>query len=288
MLLIKNIQMDGRSYVMHTSIFRPGEFFPEHYHEFHEFFLVISGTLEHVFNGKRSLLPSGTLQLIHPEDRHLLRCAPDCPEVRICNCNVNSEEIVKLLAFLSGGHDISLDDCIQNVRLPLDASWKYLVGLTEKAQNMALNPHLRNIVMRHLTSSVFLMLMQRSDYSSPAVPQWLGDSYEAMKWKENYIKGLPRFIQLAARSQEHLCRSMKRFYGISPQEYIQELRLDRAFKLLLSSGGSISKIAYEVGFHNLSYFRRCFQKKFGASPVKFKKMRKSRCGIPSAALKKEN
>ncbi len=284
MLLIRNlVHLNGSSYNMQVSVFRSGEFFPEHYHEFHEFFLVVSGTLEHFLNGKRSLLPTGTVQLIHPGDHHLLRCAPDCPEVRIYNCNVHSEEIVKVLGFLTGGHDFSLDDCVQSVRFPLDAAWKNLVGLAEKAQDKTLNPVLRNSIMRSLTGSAFLMLMQCSDYSSVTVPQWLGDSYEAMRRKENYTKGLPRFIQLAARSQEHLCRSMKRFYGISPQEYVLELRLNEAVHLLLNSGLDISAIAYEAGFNNLSYFRRCFRKKFGAPPVKYKKMRKSRCGVPSAA-----
>lgn len=287
MFLIKTtVLLNASVYNLQQSCYREGEFFPEHCHEFHEFFLVVSGTLEHILNGTRTLLPEGTLQLIHPGDHHLLRCAKGCPEVRIFNCNVHSEEIVKVLSFLSGGHEFSLDDCVQRVHLPPhSAAWNYLTGLAEKGFEKTGNPLLRDSILRHLTGAVFLTLMLRSGHSSTETPQWLADSCEAMKRKENYVEGLPCFLRLAARSQEHLCRSMKRFYGISPQEYILELRLDEAVRLLLNSEMEISAIACEVGFRNLSYFRRCFRKRFYVSPGIYKKMRKSRCGNPSAALK---
>lgn len=126
--------------------------------------------------------------------------------------------------------------------------------------------------------------MQCSDLSNVSVPQWLSDACEAMKQKKNYTEGLPCFIRLSARSQEHLCRSMKRFYGISPQKYILELRLDEALRLLLNTEKEIGTIAWETGFQNLSYFRRCFRKRFNVSPGSCKKIRKSRCGNPSAAF----
>lgn len=280
----------ANNYHIHTSEFRTGEFYPEHWHAFHEFFLVVRGELEHRLNGKRFLLPEGTVQLIHPGDHHELHPAPGCPDVKIYNCNVLSDEIVKVLAFLTGGHDFSLDDCVQSVRLPVDSPiWKYLVAEAGKAHDKTLNQQLRTVIMRHLTETVFLTLMQCSDYSAVAVPQWLGDSCREMRKKENYKLGLSRFIRLAGRSQEHLCRSMRRYYGISPQDYVLELRLDEAVHLLLNSGLDISTTAYGVGFNNLSYFRRCFRKRFGMSPVQYKKMRKSRCGVlpPSAALEKE-
>lgn len=209
------------NYHIHTSEFRTGEFYPEHWHAFHEFFLVVRGELEHRLNGKRFLLPEGTVQLIHPGDRHELHPAPGCPDVKIYNCNVLSDEIIKVLAFLTGGHDFSLDDCVQSVRLPVDSPiWKYLVAEAGKAHDKTLNQQLRTVIMRHLTETVFLTLMQCSDYSAVAVPQWLGDSCREMRKKENYKLGLSRFIRLAGRSQEHLCRSMRRYYGISPQDYV--------------------------------------------------------------------
>lgn len=286
MLLVKNsVHLNTRSYNLQCSIFRNGDFFPEHWHDFHEFFLVVSGTLEHILNGKKTLLPEGTLQLIHPGDHHLLRSAEGCPEVRIYNCNVHSQEIVKVLSFLSGGHDFSLDDCVQRIHLTPDSpTWKYLLSLAEKGFEKIASTSRSETILRHLTGTVFLTLMQCSDLSNVSVPQWLSDACEAMKQKKNYTEGLPCFIRLSARSQEHLCRSMKRFYGISPQKYILELRLDEALRLLLNTEKEIGTIAWETGFQNLSYFRRCFRKRFNVSPGSCKKIRKSRCGNPSAAF----
>jgi AraC-like DNA-binding protein len=45
------------------------------------------------------------------------------------------------------------------------------------------------------------------------------------------------------------------------------LRLRRAAELLPRQGGRrISEIAFECGFNDLSYFNRCFRRRFGLTP----------------------
>ena len=62
------LSMRSGSYNMQTSVFRSGEFFPEHCHDFHEFFLVADGILEHTLNGKisRSVQPSQKVPCVCP------------------------------------------------------------------------------------------------------------------------------------------------------------------------------------------------------------------------------
>lgn len=271
LLTRKMLSMQSGSYSMQTSVFKTGEFFPEHYHDFHEFFLVAYGTLEHTLNGKVSILPAGAVQLIHPGDNHIVACAKDCPEVRIYNCNVNSEEMLKVLYFISAGYDFPLDDCVQTVKMPLDHHWLHLLELAREACRMPEDGRpLKNSLLRLLTQEIITILMSRSPQEKAAPPQWLAESFEEMKKKSNYTQGLPRLISLSARTQEHLCRSMKKYYGISPQEYVISLRLEDAASQLLHSAREVSVIAFDVGFNNLSYFRRCFQEKYGTTPLKYR------------------
>jgi AraC-like DNA-binding protein len=54
-------------------------------------------------------------------------------------------------------------------------------------------------------------------------------------------------------------------------EYLADMRLNYGENLLRSSALSATEIAYEAGFTSLSYFSRCFQKKFNCSPREYRK-----------------
>lgn len=65
----------------------------------------------------------------------------------------------------------------------------------------------------------------------------------------------------------------KRFHsetGMSLREFINELRIDEAKRLLLTTQASVSEVACEVGFENISYFSTVFRKLCGMSPVEWK------------------
>ena len=64
----------------------------------------------------------------------------------------------------------------------------------------------------------------------------------------------------------------KRFHtetGMSLREYINQLRIEDAKRLLLSTNTTISEIASEVGFDNISYFSTVFRKLCGVSPIEW-------------------
>lgn len=70
-------------------------------------------------------------------------------------------------------------------------------------------------------------------------------------------------------SRPQLYRKITSLTGRAPNDWIRDLRLERAFQLLRRQHGNVSEIAYEVGFNNLSYFAKCFQKKFGLLPSQY-------------------
>ncbi len=67
-------------------------------------------------------------------------------------------------------------------------------------------------------------------------------------------------------SRPQLYRKITALTGKAPTDWIRDLRLERAFRLLQLQHGNVSEIAYEVGFNNLSYFSKCFHEKFGMLP----------------------
>lgn len=71
-------------------------------------------------------------------------------------------------------------------------------------------------------------------------------------------------------SRAHLYRRLQSLTGKGANQIIREFRLEKAFKLLQMRVGTISEVAYQVGFSSPSYFNTCFSEYFGYSPGKVK------------------
>jgi AraC-like DNA-binding protein len=69
-------------------------------------------------------------------------------------------------------------------------------------------------------------------------------------------------------SRVHLYRKVKAITGKSCSRYILDRRLERAHKLLKQTNHTVTEIAYEVGFNNLSYFARAFKARYHVNPSK--------------------
>ncbi len=97
---------------------------------------------------------------------------------------------------------------------------------------------------------------------------WLED-FEAHVQK-NITTGLLTVSVLAqefAMSESTLLRQLKRLTGLTPQQYLQEMRLEIAREMLESRRfNSIAVIASTVGYFNVRSFSRRFQARFGKLP----------------------
>lgn len=78
--------------------------------------------------------------------------------------------------------------------------------------------------------------------------------------------------QLAAQlnlSRMQLHRKLKALTNQSATEFVRNLRLQRAASLLAARSGTVSEIAFSVGFESLSYFSKSFKEKFGMLPSEY-------------------
>lgn len=78
--------------------------------------------------------------------------------------------------------------------------------------------------------------------------------------------------QLAAEvcmSRTQLFRKLQSLAGISPSDFIRDIRLKHAAELIAAKADTVSQIGYRVGFRDQSYFTKCFKKQFGVAPSEF-------------------
>lgn len=71
-------------------------------------------------------------------------------------------------------------------------------------------------------------------------------------------------------SRSGLFVKIKSLVGITPNEFIQLVRLKKAAQLIRENKYRINEVCYMVGFNNPSYFSKCFQKQFGKLPKDFR------------------
>lgn len=71
-------------------------------------------------------------------------------------------------------------------------------------------------------------------------------------------------------SQSTLYRKLKVTAGQSANEFIQNIRLKYAARLLRETSRTVSEITFDVGFSDSSYFSRAFRKCFGVSPKQWR------------------
>lgn len=88
----------------------------------------------------------------------------------------------------------------------------------------------------------------------------------------NYDKNihLNRLARKHFTSKYHLLRLFKRYYGITPRQYLIDKRIEQS-KCLLKSGESVSQACYAVGFESPSSFCNLFKRKIGKSPSEYQK-----------------
>lgn len=82
---------------------------------------------------------------------------------------------------------------------------------------------------------------------------------------------LDQLAENACLSKYHFCRTFKTHMGMSPMQYLVQLRLERAKLLLLQHAGlSVSMVALQSGFSDASDLIRHFKKAIGTTPYVYK------------------
>jgi AraC-like DNA-binding protein len=88
----------------------------------------------------------------------------------------------------------------------------------------------------------------------------------------NYKKSDLTIKEIADKSfmsEVYFRRLFKKEYGVSPQKYIVDLRIQNAVGLIFSGYYSLKEIAYMSGYNDYKYFSVEFKKKIGVSPSEY-------------------
>jgi len=134
----------------------------------------------------------------------------------------------------------------------------------------------KDIVIEAKTTELLIRMLQRH-----SVLRLLYNSHQEVTCHglanaSHYIKkNLDRVILMeelsraAGMSRANLFRSFKNEFGITPLQYINRLRIDRACKYLQKGNNSVTDVCYMLGFNSISHFISLFKSLMGITPKQF-------------------
>ncbi|MHC0466728.1 HTH-type transcriptional activator RhaS [Kosakonia cowanii] len=243
----------------------PQAAFPEHHHDFHEIVIVEHGSGIHVFNGQPYTISGGTVCFVRDHDRHLYEHTDN-----LCLTNVlyRSPDAFQFLAGL-------------NQLLPQEQEGHYpshwrvsqqtlgqVRGIISQMEAQGAELETHDIANREILFMQLLVLLRRSSQQAE-----MGNSdarlNQLLLWLEDHFAEDVCWASLAERftlSLRTLHRQLKQTTGMTPQRYLNRLRLIKARHMLRHSDESVTDIAFRCGFGDSNHFSTLFRREFSWSP----------------------
>lgn len=134
-----------------------------------------------------------------------------------------------------------------------------------------------DIQLNLFTNFLQILKIVNQGYVRPAVEQPKTKTPKIIKDVIEYINRhfheaitLEQMAKHFSISKSHLSSYFRKYIGVSPYEYLLNVRLEQA-KRLLTHGGSITDVCYACGFSDYSHFIQFFKKRTGMTPHKYQK-----------------
>ena len=238
-----------------------------HTHPFTELFYVVDGKGEFNIQGQRFPVKPNDFVIINPQVEHTELSSPDEPLEYIV-LGINGLSFSNLTPVSEGGHPFSFF----NLRDEQKDILRYLNAMVQEATSQSMSYEL----VCHNLLEILLIKMLRHQHFDLEV----GNQSKATKdisfikhYLETYYHESIQLEDLASMthlSRFYISHSFKKEIGMSPMEYLIDIRIKESKILLRTTNYSISQVADIVGFTTPTYFSKQFRKSTGISPTDYR------------------
>ncbi len=241
-----------------------------HDHDFYEVFLIESGQTDHWINGTIQTLEPGQLVFMRPGDRHAFKAH------RSLGCQI----INVMFRIETADHLMSrYGDTIEGRFFASGAKLPDIHNLGpvrfERAVNVAQQLKTAHRTLARIEEFLLTLINRVADVSSRVdalAPQWFVAACSAAHSPEVFKGGSAAFIDACGRSHEHVCRTTKQLLGLTPTQYVNQIRIEHAAHVLRSDDLPVEALAEQCGFENTGYFYRLFRQIYGTTPRSYRLM----------------
>ena len=255
--------------------------FPLHTHNYIEVIYMCTGKTHHVINGNDVILKEGELLFLNQKAQQEIY--PASKEDIAVNFIILPEFFDYGLRLMGEDKNLLKDfviDCLKGDSQTADYL-HFKVADVVPVQNLVENliwtiwnkqPNRRSInqVTMGLLFLQLLNYIERVETNSQNSSQKL--MIDVLGYIEEHYRdgGLNQLAELLNYDVSFLSKEIKKITGRNYTDLVQEKRLNQAAYLLDNTSMSVMDIGFAVGYDNLSYFHRIFQKRYGITPRKYR------------------
>ncbi len=246
-----------------------------HQHDFYEIFLIASGNVFHHINGETLLLQRGNLVFIRPDDAHFYskHTNLNCELINLAFLTQTFNALINYLGIVPQNERFLTSSLPMTMQLTANARNQLVARLRAWGQALYQDKTQSRLALRALLAQIIAdYFVTRHENDLMAVPHWLRELCQQMQHREHVVEGRTALMRLANRSPEYVGRAFKVHLGITPSEFINNLRLDYASDLLSHTDRAVIDICHDVGFGNLSHFYHRFKARWNYSPQQYRKL----------------
>lgn len=130
------------------------------------------------------------------------------------------------------------------------------------------------LMLQSISTEIIIEILRQSIVDDNHKPVYKADIKKAIAFLEERYQDNITLDDLAKEvniSPYHLLRLFKSETGKTPFEFLTDIKIQHAKKLLVNSKFNISEISHLCGFSNASHFSVVFKKKTGFTPSEFKR-----------------
>ena len=259
--------LDGGSGIM-LSEYEVERSWPLHGHEFYEMEFILDGTARQSLNGIETELRRGSVYLLTPADVHEIAIGPE--KLKLVNVKfpheLIGEEEMEWIIGESGPICACLDETrflgllqdLERMKRELSADRRGKLSVIRSTLNLLLVGLLREVQEREAAA------VGAQQEGGPPAAMRRSLLFIHSRYREPLsLKDAASQINL---SPNYYSEQFHRWTGVPFQQYVLELRLAYADKLVRSSTVPLTDIAFSSGFNSLEYFIRAYKRKYGRSP----------------------
>lgn len=272
---MKKIRESKYDFLCEYRIYKPNTDMPySRYHNYYEILYVLDGSRKIVFeNGKEYTLNQSSIALVQPGVMY--KTLSDSPKKQSKIVIIASQLFVEeLCRTFSRG----MFSCFDYGVINMDAETQEtvcrnlnLLRAKYRSDDSFSDNHKIPFINIVYTLSQY---MEKDDKGKNDIRKNIDVVYEVKKYIDvNFSQNLSlsQLAKMFSISEGHLSRKFKKKTGKSVSEYIMQIRLMSARRLLESSSMSIRDIAENVGFSSLNHFDKMFKKDHGFTPSEYMK-----------------
>jgi AraC family cel operon transcriptional repressor len=266
---------------------RPGEHFhlqsdlrtsrwgvPQHTHRFAEVFWIFKGSARHHVNGATLDLAAGSVVFIRAHDVHSVEKLPQGP-LGFVNLAFSTDHLRGIQSrYFQDDPLWPWSDSKQPEIRTLEPAQLDLLG--DWTHELATAQRSTRELDRFLLNLLQLLAPSAGAGTLPVgMPDWLTRACRGIREPEAMREGVPAWVRLCGRGAEHVARTTRAWLGVSPTEYVNEIRLQFFERQLRSTSIPIIELGMLVGFESTGHLYARFKTRYGMPPHRYRRIHQS-------------